>query len=105
MTLANFLAALLAREVIDLEIIDTFVEFYIALSSLIVALWARGKVISENKVVAWVPDPLDHPEVLAPGPVSVTSEQTNDLIDVSELSATQAEFRANTRAYDGEGSG
>jgi hypothetical protein len=59
--IAAILATVLGRTVIDSALIDSIVIFFASISALVSALWTRGAVTPNDKVVAYKPDPLNDP--------------------------------------------
>ena len=94
-TTASMVALILGRTVVDSEVVDTIAEWILSLSGIIVAFWARGKVIAENKVIAWNPDPIDTEQIVAGLEVVENIEtRIDELSDAASKSESQQEIRA-----------
>lgn len=94
-TTASLVALILGHAVADSEIVNTITELVLALSGIIVAFWARGKVISENKVIAWNPDPIDTEQIVSGlETVKNVESRINELVGAAVKSESQSEIRA-----------
>lgn len=93
-TFAAVAATVLGHVFISDEAITTIVDGMVAVSGLVAALWSRGKVIAENKVIAWNPDPSLNEEIVA-GLATVTdvSKRVDELIKAASVSQSQTEYR------------
>lgn len=94
-SVAALLAAILGRTVIDNDLIDAIIDGFVAITGLVAALWARGKVIAENKVIAWNPNPLETDDI-KPGLAVVTDIESriDDLGEAASHSVGQGDVRA-----------
>ena len=95
---AAVLATFLGREFISDTQIEAVVQFFIAISALISALWTRNKVIAENKVIAWKPDPEG--DIVAAGPATIEASnelQVDALAEAASHSLLQGEVRAELK--------
>lgn len=96
------IAALLARfgvnTVLDNETVELIIDLFVAVSALITALWARDKVIAENKVIAWKLDPADSNTIVA-GPATVRNDfEMEQVYQAAQISKFQGEARSDFRA-------
>lgn len=87
-SVAAVLAQVLNRTIISDDMVQAIVDLFTAVAALVTALWARGVVIAEKKVVAWTPDPENG--IVMPGKAA-TSE--TELADAAVLSMNQKEAR------------
>lgn len=62
--------------------VEAFLAAAAALMYLVQALWTRKAVVPNAKVVAYKPDPVDAPTVIAPGPAVST-----DVVQVANAAA------------------
>lgn len=86
---AAVLAQVLGHTVIEEKLIDTIIDAFTAITALVTALWARGVVIAENKVVAWQPDPAV--DFVVPGPA--TTDNVHQLQTAGGTSMRQEDAR------------
>lgn len=94
---AALLAQIVGNTVIEEELINTIIDTITALAALITALWARGKVIAENKVIAWKVDPTG-PDTIVPGPVTIQNDtELHTVYDAAVVSLHQDEARASLK--------
>lgn len=98
-TIVSAIALAVGHSVISDDTITLIVDSIISVSGLIGALWSRGKVIAENKVIAWNPDPTLNDEIVA-GLATVTdvTERWDDLRKAASESRSQKQVRAERAA-------
>lgn len=60
-SLAAILATILGHTVISDDLITAIIDSFVAVSALVGAVWTRGAVTPNDKVVAYKPDPLGAP--------------------------------------------
>lgn len=60
-SLAAILATVLGHTVISDDLITAIIDGFVAVSALVGAVWTRGAVTPNDKVVAYKPDPLGAP--------------------------------------------
>jgi hypothetical protein len=72
--------------VVDPAIPDSVIGFIASLAALIAALWIHPAVTPNDKVVAYMPDPVDSPGYVMPGPAVPTAKDA-DILYVSKHGA------------------
>lgn len=87
-SIAALIVSFLGRELITDSQVEAAVQTFVAIAALFAALWSRNKVIAENKVVAWKPNPEN--DVVMPGPSATDIEL---LEDSAVLTMDQKEVR------------
>lgn len=93
-SVASLLAVVVGNTVISDDLIQGILGSFIAITALITALWSRGKVIAENKVVAWIPNPLNSSSPVSPGPATVPEGQESALVTSADVSMNQTDVRS-----------